>query len=110
MNNINRSQIFDTIEQERQYQDMKWGNINEHPHTIREWIAIMSKKLKDAEYSYFQKHADFEMIAEIIQVIAVGFACLEQHGTVNFRDNSNLKNVNLNEILNQNVKLGSRNR
>lgn len=77
--------VVEAIEKERGFQDWKWGTIQEHPHTIFEWIGIMEKELQEAKEAFFQRPADHCMLAEITQVIAVGHACLEQHGVVNFR-------------------------
>ncbi len=78
----NRLSVFDAIVAERAYQDEKWGTIKDNPHTIPEWILIMEKELAEAKAAYFQRPADREMLDEIRQVIAVGVACLEQHGVV----------------------------
>lgn len=67
---------------ERKYQDKKWGTIKQHPHTILEWVTIMEKELAEAKKAFFQRPADVLMLVEILQVVAVGVACLQQHGTV----------------------------
>jgi len=76
--------IEEAVRRERHYQDLKWGTIEEHPHTIFEWIGIMEKELQEAKAAYFQPAcmADSEMLREVLQVVAVGLACLEQHGIV----------------------------
>lgn len=71
--------VAQAIEDERSFQDQKWGTIKEHPHTIYEWIGIMEQELKEAKEAFFQRPANESMLAEIIQVVAVGHACLEQH-------------------------------
>lgn len=69
--------IWAAILRERRYQDEKWGH---NPHTVFEWIGIMEKELQEAKAAYFQRPADDEMLKEILQVVAVGVACMEQHG------------------------------
>ena len=81
---LSRIVIFDAINQERQYQTEKWGTLEEHPHTIPEYVMIMEKELAEAKEAYFQSPATWadDMLLEILQVIAVGVACLEQFGVV----------------------------
>lgn len=74
------------IERERRYQDQKWGTLEEHPHTIQRWVEIMQAQLEKAESGLHSKES---ALAEIIQAVAVGHACLEQYGIVNFREVSN---------------------
>jgi len=80
-----KKSIYEAIEKKRRFQDEKWGTIKEHPHSIFEWIGIMEKELAEAKEAFFQRPATPKMLAEILQVIAVGHACLEQHGIVHFR-------------------------
>ena len=66
------------IQKEREYQDKKYGG---HSHTIAEWILIMEKELHEAKKAYFQNSSNEHMMAEILQVVAVGVACMEEHGS-----------------------------
>jgi len=78
---------LDAIKRERHYQDLKWGTIDQNPHTIFEWIGIMEKELGEAKDGYFQRDclARSEMLREVLQVVTVGIACLEQHGVIERR-------------------------
>ena len=80
-----KQMVAEAIEKERNFQTKKWGTVQEYPHTIYEWIGIMEQELKEAKEAFFQRPADEAMLAEIIQVVAVGHACLEQHGPIDFR-------------------------
>lgn len=71
--------IVDAIIREREYQIKKWGN---HPHTVCEWITIMRGELNEAEYGWLKQSGDEKALEEILQVIATGIACLQQHGIV----------------------------
>lgn len=64
------------ISNERAYQDTKYESIIEHSHCIGGWLTIMRWKLQETEEAM---DAD-DVLREILQVIAVGHACLEQHG------------------------------
>ena len=79
------SEIIEAVDKERECQDEKWGSPSDHPHTVFEWIGIMENELQEAKKAYFSRPSEHLMLAEIIQVIAVGVACLEQHGIVEFR-------------------------
>lgn len=72
--------IFNQVMLERTLQDEKWGTIQEHPHTLFEWVGIMEQEISEAKEAWFQRPCENAVKAEIIQVIAVGFAALEQHG------------------------------
>lgn len=74
--------IIAAIDRERAYQDNKWGTIQEHPHDVAAWILIMRSELAEAEQGWVKGNGDRDALAEILQVIAVGVACLEQHGVV----------------------------
>ncbi len=75
-------EIAIAILREREYQNSKWGTIDEHPHTPREWLAIMEAELEEAKQAWASQAGNLGCLQEILQVIAVGFACLEQHGIV----------------------------
>lgn len=73
-----RQAIYDAIEKERDYQDDKWGH---NPHTIMEWTAIMHNELSEAMQAWSKSEgedAEKEALKEILQVVAVGIAAIEQ--------------------------------
>jgi len=74
--------VFLAIERERRYQEEKYGTVIDNPFSIYEWIGIMEKELEEAKVSFFDRPANPLMLQEILQVISVGVACLEQHGIV----------------------------
>lgn len=63
---------------ERAYQDNKWGTPWGNPHTIRQWLTIMQRELTEAKRQH--PGDDQAILQEVVQVVAVGIACLEQHG------------------------------
>ena len=65
---------------ERTYQDRKWGTIEEHPHEVGSWLTIMRQLLTDAERAYMSQRGDLSALDELRKVVAVGVACMEQHG------------------------------
>ena len=82
-----QNQVFYAIENERKYQDSKWGSLEERGHEVGSWLTIMRVCLAKAELAYTTQNGDTAAIDEIRQVIATGVACLEQHGIV-YRENS----------------------
>ena len=74
-----KEQVYEKITKEREYQDSKWGSVEHHPHSIPEWIMIMEAELAEAKHAWLKK-GEYEAKLEMIQVIAVGIAALEQHG------------------------------
>ena len=79
--------IENAIAGERAYQDRKWGSPHEHPHEVGAWLTIMRHKLLDAEAAWTHGLDDHDALKEVLKVVAVGVACLEQHGVVT-RDNT----------------------
>lgn len=75
-----RVRAFEAVLRERDYQERKWGSIAEHPHEVGSWLLIMEKCLADARVAYCTARGDEAAIREIVQVVATGFACMEQHG------------------------------
>lgn len=80
MRTIKRNIVFDAIDSERDYQDGKWGTVQEHPHEVGGWITLMRKLLTDAEAAWASSNGDAKALVEIRKVLAVGVACGEQHG------------------------------
>lgn len=69
------------VEVERLFQDSKHGPIETHPHTIGEWILIMESELAEAKLALIKGGEGRDsVLQEILQVVAVGIACMEQHG------------------------------
>ncbi|MEL7170399.1 MAG: hypothetical protein AAGN64_13720, partial [Bacteroidota bacterium] len=75
-----RMDILRAVSRERDYQDRKWGTIYEHPHTVGEWLLIMENELAEAKTAWCEGTGDEGALSELLQVVAVGFAAMEQHG------------------------------
>ena len=78
---VTRDDVCSAVRDERSYQDAKWGTVEEHPHDLGSWVLIMEGELQEAKDAFLNCQPD-EMLKEILQVVAVGVACLEQHGIV----------------------------
>lgn len=79
---LNLVDVYDAISRERDYQDKKWGNLDQHPHTISEWLWILHTEFKECVDKALLNEHDPEVLSELLQVVSVGVACLQQHGLV----------------------------
>lgn len=77
-----REAVFAAITTEREFQDKKWGTIQQHPHEVGGWMTIMRKLLSDAEAAWSNGRGNQGALDELRKVVAVGVACMEQHGAV----------------------------
>lgn len=84
-------EVFAAIKRERDFQTNKWGPLEKRPHEIASWLLIMEEEMREAKQGWLKVDGkvrrEGKMLAgnsleEILQVIAVGCACLEQHGIV----------------------------
>lgn len=73
---MKRSEVYKLIDGERDYQDAKWGAVEENPHTAQRWVRIALEEIYEAN----QARTDSEKMDELRQVAAVCIAALEQHG------------------------------
>ncbi len=70
--------IHQAIANERAFQKTKYPDSE---HDLMTWIRIMAKELAEAEHALIKEPRE-NALREILQVIAVGYAALEQHGVV----------------------------
>jgi hypothetical protein len=74
-----QTEAFAAVIDERNFQDRKFGPGSKH--TIGEWIIIMELELAEAKLALVKGGAGRNSVLnEIVQVCAVGIACIEQHG------------------------------
>jgi hypothetical protein len=74
--------IVGAIRKEREYQDRKYGQLSQHPHDVGAWLTIMRCELREAEEAWTKGNSDDAALCEVLQVVAVGVACMEQHKVV----------------------------
>jgi hypothetical protein len=72
-----RQVAFEIIKRRRAEQDRKHGSLEQHSHSIAEWVLIMEGELQEAKTAWIKK-GEAAALHEIADVTAVGFACLEQ--------------------------------
>jgi hypothetical protein len=71
--------LYEAIDRERDYQDRKWGLPN---HDLPGWLLILESELNEAKQAWVKGHGNEDCLRELLQVVAVGVAALEQHGVV----------------------------
>lgn len=81
------TEVLSAVHKERQFQDAKWGSIEERPHSLPEWILIAEAELEEAKRAVIKGGSGRNSVrAEIIQTMAVLQAALEQHGVKDEHD------------------------
>jgi hypothetical protein len=79
---MERKEVYSIINDERVFQDRKWGTIQERPKQVGSWLTLMRYILTKAEADWSTSIGDYDALDEIRKVVAVGVACMEQHGAV----------------------------
>lgn len=88
MNEVTRAEIFKAIDRERVYQDAKRGPAHDRNLSLGDWILIMQEELEEARKEFVRGVGQRAALKEVLQVAAVGVACLENCGVVERWDNS----------------------
>jgi len=74
--------VFAAIRAEREYQDGKYGSISERYLSLGDWLVIMQAELHEAMEAFVKGRSPVPCLAEILQVVSVGVAALQQHGVI----------------------------
>jgi len=74
--------VLSSLHDERVFQNRKWGTVTEHPHEVGGYLTLMRKLLTEAEFAWSSQKGDIGALDEIRKVVAVGIACMEQHGAI----------------------------
>lgn len=77
---IRRARVFEAINGERRYQEMKWGDLVDHPQGVGAYLTLMRVHLTRAENAWAGANNDMEALDCLRKVLAIGVACGEQHG------------------------------
>ena len=75
-------EILRAIKRERMYQDLKWGTVEMHPHTIPEWLLIFENIVEKGKREWLEGAAPDLPAHRLLQIAATAWASLEQHGLV----------------------------
>ena len=67
------------VKKERDRQDEKWGPFKHQ--NVAGYLLILEAELNEAKHGWMKNiEGDHSSLSEIVQIAAVAFACLEQHG------------------------------
>ena len=80
--------VVAAVEQERIFQDSKFGALFEGgEHTCGEWVLLIEDELREAKQALIKGGTGRNSLrSEVVQMAALCFAMLEQHGTVDPHD------------------------
>ena len=74
-------QVMESLRQERDYQDSKWGSLDEKQQSVAGFMIVLEKELGEAKDGWMKNvEGRHSSLAEIRQVAAVAVACLQQYG------------------------------
>lgn len=75
-------QAIESVKTERDYQDSKWGALDEKNQSVAGYLVILEKELEEAKNGWMKnKSGKDSALAEIRQIAAVAIACMQQYGT-----------------------------
>lgn len=76
-------EVFNSVLEERMYQDAKWGSLEEKQQSIAGYLLILEAELEEAKAGWMKnKEGRHSALSEILQIAAVACACLQQHGVI----------------------------
>jgi len=72
--------VFDALRNERAWQDQKWGDPLENPHSLGDWILLACARLDRAMTHRQWGASPGPVQEELLQLAALCVAALQQHG------------------------------
>lgn len=78
---MTREEVYQVINEERDYQDIRWGGQEHDKHHAPHAFALFMQHYMTKAIAGFTK-GDYwdEGMKELRKVVALGVACFEQHG------------------------------
>lgn len=78
---IARSEVYDAIDSERDYQLVRWGIKGEDAkHSVGDFLTYMDDYLNEAKHRASREDGNSGALEVLRKVVALGVACMEQHG------------------------------
>lgn len=79
----NRHQVYRLIDDERDYQDSRWGTTHDSEHSPTEWLLFLQRYITLAIAIEGASKADnaAEQMGAIRKITAIGVAAMEQNDT-----------------------------
>lgn len=76
-----KTEVLNVILEERDFQDQKWGPIDENPHDLGTWLLLIESELDEAKLAAVKGGKGRNSVRnELVQVAALCIAALENHG------------------------------
>lgn len=76
-----RQEVYAAIDTERNYQDSKWSPVEDHQHTIEEWLVYIQDYLTEAIHQASRNASPSpDALDTIRKITGMGVACMEQNG------------------------------
>jgi hypothetical protein len=80
MKKLERKEVYEIVDEERDYQDEKWGGTShDNTHSVSDWLIFMRIYLTEAENALYQSSAEDAMDA-VRKITAMGVAAMEANG------------------------------
>ncbi len=77
---MERSTIYRLLDEERDYQDIRWGDAHDKKHNVEAFMVYMDSYLRKAKDAITGNGGVPEGLEELRKVVALGIACFEVHG------------------------------
>lgn len=77
---MDREEVYEIIDGERQYQDDKWGDQHDAGHEVEAYILYMEDYLREAREQVSRNRGTKLALDTLRKVVALAVACFEIHG------------------------------
>lgn len=79
---MERIQIYNTIDSEREYQDKKWGGeSHDQQHRVADWLLFIEIQLNEAKQNLYTSGNEAGL-NNIKKIAALCVACMEKYGSL----------------------------
>ncbi len=75
-----RSEVYAAIDRECAYAARKWRHVSNGVRSVTSWLLVIEAELAEAKEAWVKSGHDPAALVELLQVVACGVRCLEQHG------------------------------
>lgn len=74
---MERMEVYDIIDSERNYQDSKWAG---HKHEVGTYLTMIRTYLHEAEENWTRNSGDKLALESIRKIAGIAVSCMEEHG------------------------------
>lgn len=77
---MNRTEIYQILDGEREYQDQLWGgHKHDNFHSVGDFMIYIDDYMRKAKDAYTNQHGKLAALDVLRKVVALGVACFEVH-------------------------------